>query len=253
MSVATSNDEIFRLLLKQSDQPHEISGELVEDLRVEWAEREAMSRIADLPAVTHEIVMNRWLALAARSPVPIGRGAIRSDHRLATDPFSRTTLEQSFVLPGNEILDFPITGEVAGSFCELLFLATMITTETPAITSWGTSGTFTLYDWASGDVIVRVMGNPDAPEVRHLIANAKTWWTGKQKRVAGRPRKEIEYEIVAQYWREFLAEEGSEPKQGDICDHLAPIYGFSISKRHLRSHITDWKSQGLEWPPKKDI
>lgn len=195
MSVATSNDEIFRLLLKQSDQPHEISGELVEDLRVEWAEREAMSRIADLPAVTHEIVMNRWLALAARSPVPIGRGAIRSDHRLATDPFSRTTLEQSFVLPGNEILDFPITGEVAGSFCELLFLATMITTETPAITSWEhqarsryTTGHLVMSSFASWVIQTHPKSDTSSPTRRRGGRGSKTGGrpTAKGNRVRDR-------------------------------------------------------------------
>lgn len=180
---ATSNDSIFQLLLEQSDQPDQVSAELAENLRLEWAEREALSRITNID-LAHEIMMDRWISLAERGPVPIGREAIRSDYRLKTlIPASRTELERSFVLPGNEILDFPITGEVAGSFCELLFLVTMITTTYPEATPWGTTGTVTEDDWLPGEVIVRITGDPYSPEVQHLVANAKTWWTGKTQRV----------------------------------------------------------------------
>ncbi len=82
MVVATSNDSIFQLLLKQSDQPTEVSAELVEDLRLEWVEKEALSRITTID-LTHEIMMDRWISVAEQGPVPIGREAIRNDRRLS--------------------------------------------------------------------------------------------------------------------------------------------------------------------------
>lgn len=255
MTSISTNDDLFAAIQDPDQWPDEVDGDLAFELRTSWIEEVAKAKIENF------YLAERWISRSNNGPVPIGREAIRADiHLRILGRYNQEELTVAAPLPGSEFLYFPVRGEIAGSMCELLFLASSRTEESSFLPF---RGVFTSIWWTPEDMAFRITGYPSEKPVQSLMTNARKWWatfSGKRLPAGGRPRVTVTYEIASEVHRWLWEQSGGydrvtgtyekpkKPGNEAVVEELQSR-GFQIEISTFYTRISEWRNAGKQWPP----